>query len=125
MSSLKKVKLTTQMTKDRVFGFVRRIEQALESYRNIPVIISYLCLAYYSISEYFDKARTDCFKITDDKLTITNIKKCIDEKHTIFMKQWIDSQCDLICEWLFKINTYTQPDCMCIGWGEVKIQKVS
>ena len=55
---------------------------------------------------YFDNARKDCFKISDDKLTITNIEKISDFDHTIYMKHWIDSTSNQIIKWRFKINEH-------------------
>ena len=101
--ALKTAKSVDQKTRDIVYGFVKRMEKSLW-FRNIPTEIYELCLAFYFLPEFFDKARRDCFKISDDKLTVTCIKRCNYNQHTIYMKKWIESTSCCIAKWRFKIN---------------------
>ena len=72
--TLQNVKFADKRTRSIVYGFIRRIENSL-SISNIPTEIYDIFLAFYYCPEFFDKARLDCFKISDDKLKITNIKE--------------------------------------------------
>ena len=67
-----------------VFGHIREQESLLKLF-TIPPIIAYLCIAYFYNPEYFARAREDCFKTSEDKMTITNIKMVGWGKHRIYM----------------------------------------
>ena len=92
-----------QKSRDIVYGFIKRMEKSL-SLKNIPSEINDICLAFYYFPEFFDKARPDRFKISADKLTVTNFEYCNVWSHTIYMKQWIESESHEIVKWTFKIS---------------------
>ena len=52
-----------------VFGYVRDIEKSNKLI--IPSLVTHLCLLFYVLSEYFERARSDQFEISEDKLSIT------------------------------------------------------
>ena len=108
--NLQNIKLVDQRTKDIVYGFIKRMEKSL-LLKHIPIEIYDICLAFYYFPEFFNKAREDCFKISDDKLTITAIMDCSYHKHTIFMKRWIDSNTNIIAKWRFRINNISLHGC--------------
>ena len=66
-------KTADERTKCIIFGYFRKQESLLKT--SIPPIICYLCMGYYYNPEYFSRAKEDCFIISDDKLTVTNIKQ--------------------------------------------------
>ena len=86
-----------------MYGFIKRTEKSL-ALKAIPTEIYDIFLAFYYFGEYFDKARDDWFKISDDKLTITSTEHCDYSNHTIYMKQIFHSLSNEIIEWTFKIN---------------------
>ena len=87
-----------------IFGYTRRQENELELSTNIPPLIYHFVAAFHHIDEYFDQAVKDCFTISDDKLTITNIKFCHWGHHTIYLNQWIPSKSKYSYRWKFRIN---------------------
>ena len=79
MLALETVEDAPQITIDVVFGYIR-----LQNL-NIPKGITMICLKYISENiEWFSGFRDDCFKVSDDKLTITSIQNCDFDNHTIF-----------------------------------------
>ena len=103
MDSLQSVKCADQRAKDIVYGFIKHMEQSL-ALRAIPTEIYDIFLAFYYFGEYFYKAREDCFKISDDKSTITCIKDCSYTNHTIYLEQIIPSLSKEIISWTFRVN---------------------
>lgn len=87
-----------------VFGYLRNMDSRFSLSSHIPPLVSHLCLRFYFIFECFDEARTDCFKISDDRLTIANIKQC-GYQHTIFLCKWIESTSKSIATWKFERNS--------------------
>eukprot|EP01084_Bolivina_argentea_P253347 425531_1 len=103
MSTLQAVKNVNKRTKLTVFGYIR--EQELRQSFNIPLLISYTCLVYYYVPEFITKARNDYFKVSTDKLTVTNNKEyCNSYFQTIYLNQWIHSTSKMISKWIFYIN---------------------
>eukprot|EP01084_Bolivina_argentea_P118376 210050_1 len=100
MSSLQQLKYVNKKFKYCVFGYIRESESKLEL-PPIPMLISYICLSYYYFADFFSKAREDHFKISNDKLTITNIKYCDYRNHSIFLNEWIDATSNTIVTWTF------------------------
>ena len=93
MSALQTVEIAQQLTNDVVSGYLRKG-------------IKLICLKYYNEDiEWFGGFRDDCFKLSDDKMTITNIKSCNFANHTIFGNVWIPSTSKTISKWTLKINT--------------------
>ncbi len=92
--------------KSIVFGYIRKHE-SLKSV-NIPSVISYTCLKYYFINEFFDKAPNNYFEISNDKMMITNIGTIIDHTflfdHTIYCHQWIPTSSNIMVKWTFFIK---------------------
>ena len=86
-----------------IFGYVRN-EEKIQKLSNIPMAILYLCLLYYYEPECFAQARPDCFRISGDGLSITNIKFCSIYEHSIYLNRWIPSNTDMIYKWIFKIE---------------------
>lgn len=66
------LELTDQRTKDSVFGFAR---QSFQNY-DIPDLVQYLCLQYYSRCEFFAKYDPDCISNADDIITSKSSANC-------------------------------------------------
>ena len=103
MSFPKLLENVNKQVKYCVFGYIRNIE-LLFKFPSIPIVIFYLCLGYYYNAEQFEDARKDCFRISNDKLTITNIKRCRFPNHTIYLQRFIESTIERVIKWTFKIN---------------------
>eukprot|EP01084_Bolivina_argentea_P254612 428071_1 len=103
MSSMKRIKNVDAHSKYCVFGYIREMELNLKL-PTIPLLISYICVSYFYEPEYFSKARPDCFKISENKLTITNIKTTNDNTHTVYCHKWTNSMSNSIVKWTFVIN---------------------
>ena len=105
MASLQVGKNAAKRSKSTIFGYLREQESLLKlSIPSIPPIIAYLCIAYFDNPEFFARAREDCFVISNDKLTVTNIAEIVWRKHCIYLNQWIESTSKLIATWTFKID---------------------
>ena len=112
MAALQTVKNARQITIDVVFGYFR-----LQNL-NIPKGIKLICLKYYNENiEWFSGFREDCFKVSDDKMTITNIKNCDFDNHTIFGNVWIPSTSKTVSKWTLNITTNKMNDAMYIGFA--------
>ena len=97
-SSLKRLKQINNKDKFAVFGYIRETENE-SSLLTIPMMIYYLCLAYYFQEDYFDESRSN-MAISADKLTATHNG----EWAYAYCKQWIDSHVEQITKWIIKIN---------------------
>ena len=103
--------ITNSNTKDLVCGYIKEHKLSLKL-ETIPQLIPYL-VAAFSNGDYFASARDDCFKISEDKLTVTNIKKCSLSEQGIYLSHWVQSTSDKEIKWKFKINKLQ--DDMCFG----------
>ena len=104
MASLEVAKDADYQTKFATFGYLRKQETSLKL-STIPPIIACLSIAYLYNPEYFATAWQDWFSISDDKLTIRNINRNIDQSaHCIYMNKWIESTSKSIATWTFKIH---------------------
>ena len=73
--SLSCIKSINVKSRDAVFGFVRTSQSLLDTNNpcyNIPDLVSYICLIYYYISEYFT-VYGSCIQYNEQTNTITNI----------------------------------------------------
>eukprot|EP01084_Bolivina_argentea_P064460 117565_1 len=105
---------TANATKNCVFGYIRR--ESKSSKCVIPTVIYQICLAFYSILEYFEKSADD-ITISVDKMSIT--KTLTYAKHTgyyfarpdrswrnfSYLSSWIQSNEPQIVKWTFKVNS--------------------
>eukprot|EP01084_Bolivina_argentea_P173913 301256_1 len=102
--SLKSSKQASNRVKLIVFGYIREHESS--ELIIIPSLISYTCLTYCFVHEYFAKALEDYFKISNDKMMVTNIKGKIGVGfHTIYCNQWINTSSNIIAKWTFFIKS--------------------
>ena len=113
-ASLQDIKHANLRDKNLIFGYIRSVEFELEL-DNIPPLISHLILLFYYVSECFDRATKEKFKISEDKLTVTNISSD-GWDHTIYCRKAIDSMSDLIYKWTFEMNGTYDSWC-CAGFG--------
>lgn len=90
--------------KSIVFGYIREHESTDDAI-NIPPLVSYKCLKYYCSDEYFSRALEDFFTISNDKMTITNIRNIPVHAHTIYCNKWIESLSNVIVKWTFSIKS--------------------
>ena len=98
---LKKIRWSTKCI---VFGYIRKCQQLLPSnkaYFNIPTLVTYTCLSYYYIAEYFDIAGGNT-SISSDKRTA--IKSHSSWSNSTFGKMEINSQSNEIYEWKIKLT---------------------
>eukprot|EP00483_Globobulimina_turgida_P010873 UN10894 len=107
MSAVRVLQIYDQRTIDIVFGYIKSLE-SLFKLTNMPEGIRQICLMYYYITEFFNNARPDCFKISQDKLAVTNIKYCTFGRHTIYGKLWIPSTSKSIHKWTLHIHVATE-----------------
>ena len=84
-----------------IFGYLRRIESSHGIV--VPLEIKYI-FAQYAILEFISIARFDHFEITNNALTVKNIKDCDFKDHTIICNEWVDSMVNGIYKWTFKIR---------------------
>ena len=89
-----------------VFGYGRRVQK--ESLLNIPLMINYLCLAYYFHGEYFEKCGNN-LEISNGDATLTKTGKSRNWKDTAYLKIWIKSNIKQIASWKFRMDKI--PDC--------------
>ena len=90
-------------TKNLVMGYIRDSESSLHL-EAVPMMISYLISIFYHISEHITKVRDDCHQISDDKLTVTNIKQCRLNQQGIYLNEWVQSMSNMTFTWTFLIN---------------------
>ncbi len=99
-----------------VFGYIRQQESS--SSINIPKMLSFLCLSYYLVDEYFKKALKKYVDISNDNMMITNIGGQIPNEYysldlgtknwcsnyTIYCNQWIPTMATIMVQWTFFIK---------------------
>ena len=123
MCSLVNIKDVDQKTKDIVFGYIHRMESSL-NFELIPPLVSHLCLLFYYIQEFFAQIRNDYFKLSQNKLKVTNIsQKGVGFDHSILLNKWIDSTSKCIVKWTFIVNDICQGFSHPIGIGLTSIDK--
>ena len=97
---------TDKRTEVTVCGYIRQMEAVLEL-SIVPPLVIHLCIMFYYIQEFFDRAPENLFEISDDKLAIIN-KSNFDSwsgwDHTIYCHYLIDSMSDLLYKWTFKFT---------------------
>lgn len=104
MSAFKISKKANEPTKMLIYGFIKAAQKELNILlNNIPIPIQQYIVAYYYLHEYFYKAPDNHFEISDNKLTITNIKNT-PHQYQVWMNQSVSSLSDNIFTWRFKIN---------------------
>ena len=103
MAHLQVGKNADKRSKYTVFGYTRKLEESLKL-QTIPPIVLYLCIAYIYNPEFFARVREDAFKISDDKLSVTNIQEILWSQHCIYLNQWIESTSKSIVTWIFKMD---------------------
>ena len=103
-----KLKLVDSRTKHLVFGFIRIAqskllnENKIKIFLNIPPLISYICLLYYFIGDYFD-VLGDSIELSKDKTVITKTESS-GWSNSNYGKICIDSQSNAIFKWYLKLN---------------------
>ena len=73
-----------------VFGYVHDMELELQLMEIASLIINVI-LGFYYNPEFITKYLDEYFKVSDDRLTITNIKEIDVCEHGIYLNQWIES----------------------------------
>ena len=112
VTSLKLLKEANANIQSTIFGYMRQHQDALAI--NIPSMISYLCMAFYFIPEFFEKSQNEEWvQISQNKMTATNIKQLDKYRrhkyNPIFCHQWIISTRNCICIWKFRIEEFGSP----------------
>ena len=87
-------------TKFIVFAYYRQHELLFNM--SIPSVIPYLSVAYYYNREFFAKGREDCYKISEDGLTVISVRNVKWNAGCVYLNKWIES--GSIASWKFKIN---------------------
>ena len=98
LKELKKINDTHKFT---VFGYAKRVQK--ESSLTIPLMINYLCLAYYFHGEYFEKCGNN-LEISNGAVTLTKIGKSRNWRDTAYGKIWIKSNMKQVASWKFRID---------------------
>ena len=108
---LNKIKFVDDNSRYLVFGYFRRYQNELNQSQSsnpfciIPELISYTCLLFYYLSEFFDKFDSEQIEVSDDKMTITKKGTNADYwNNTTYGNTWINSMDDLKVAWKMKIN---------------------
>ena len=109
MKYLKSIHNKTQFT---VAGYIRQIQTAL-SLDNLPPLIMYLCLSYFYLGEYLEKAGDD-LTISEDQMTVTKCKNSKSWENNAYGKLWIDSDVDQIAKWKLRIDEINKMAGACI-----------
>ena len=100
-----------------VFGYVRSFESLLtliDGNKQIPVLISYLCLIYYYHGEFFLKCGDD-IKISENKQMIIKESSICGYNNTSYGSTWIKSNDNLICKWSLFINDINDKKTTSVG----------
>lgn len=103
MDPLKIAKFADVRTDHLVFGYIREVESDFDV-PDITSLIIHLILGFYYQFEFITKFRKDCFEVSEDKLTIANIKAIGFSQHAIYFNHWIASTSKSVVQWTFKIN---------------------
>ena len=117
MATLKALQQCSKIRKYAVFGFIRE-ESAQLSLPQIPTIIEYLCLSYYSPdTDFFNEFDKDRIKLSMTQMKATVIKGTFNKSIYVYGYQWINSLSKNKHEWKFKIdsNMVIQPGIMEFG----------
>ena len=93
----------SKFTNSLVSGYVREHRRSLKL-TTIPILITYLIAGFYHLQEFIKKAREDRFRISNDKLTVTNVCFCAFREQGIYLNERIDSMSDYSFTWTFRIN---------------------
>ena len=108
MTALEVLKKADEKTQFTVFGYIREQQDSLSM--NIPENITYSCMGYYFIPEYFDKIKyTDLVNLSDDKMRITYLGKHDwhpNEDNFVQGHQEIKSIAKVVCVWTLKIDKF-------------------
>ena len=118
MSSLKKIKSIDQKTKDLIFGYIRESNESI-SYTTIPMMINYICLLYYHLTDRFTKCGVG-MEITSSNSNDSN-KNDVVQLHNGNFDDWRNihgniiinprDNPNLIATWVIKMTF----DCCIIG----------
>ena len=115
MNQLKHIQDSIKYT---VFGYVRSYEPTLkliDGNKQIPVLISYLCLTYYYHGESFIKS-VDDIKISANKMSITKISSISRYNNTSYGTIWIPSiGKPVIAKWSLFINNINHEHTTSVG----------
>ena len=67
-----KIKMIDIRTKTLLFGYIHEAHSLLDTNKNIPDLITYICLSYYYIAEFFTKFG-DSIEYDIETCTVTNV----------------------------------------------------
>eukprot|EP01084_Bolivina_argentea_P026656 49590_1 len=98
-----KLKRVDNHSKDLVFGYIRRIQNAL-SFRDIPPLVCHICLSYYYEDEFFSSAGTEV-TISNDRMTIFKHANISGWSNTSYGNIWIDSHIPQIAKWTIRTKS--------------------
>ena len=107
MEPLRNARSTDGKSQSIVFGYVREMESSFAISEVASLIIN-IILGFYYHEEYITEYVKEFFQISQDRLTITNIKDIYTNFHSIYLNQWIESTSKAIIKWTFKINKLSQ-----------------
>ena len=111
----KKLKLVDQDTKDLTLGFIHQHEREYNLI-SIPLLISYLCLFYFWIKEYFKECTND-IEIYDEKKSIKRITPYADGISLALANILIPGKWKVKAIWTFKLQTSW--DFWLDAWGPI------
>ena len=86
-----------------VFGYVRFLESSLDL-QVVPEPIAWIIFSYYYLTDYFSRFRDDWFRISHDKMRISNLRSASWSWHSVFLNEWIQSTSNTINEWTFSFE---------------------
>ena len=103
MDPLQNAKSADCKTVKLLHGYIHDIESNIKL-TEIASLIFNIILGFYYHSEFVAKFLGDHFRVSEDKLTVTNIAHIGTDRHTIYFNQWLESISESIVTWTFKIN---------------------
>ena len=101
-ADMQKLKRIDIESKSIVFGYIRQISTKLTEY-NVPIVISFICLAFHFCPECFENCGKD-IEIIDNGKTIQKIRNRWNYENITYGNKWVYSMRKQIVKWTFKVD---------------------
>ena len=115
MSSLKKLSKINQRTKYAVYGWIRKAEQEL-NFNNIPMLISCICILYFSEEDIFEILQQE-MKLSNNKKIIWrwSTDRCWENCSCCYGNIVIPSMSDTVCRWDLRVRKLNHKVSLSVG----------
>ena len=111
--AFKQLKKIDKRTQYSVYGWIRNQEKTLRL-RNVPSMISSVCILYFRDDEIFDVIGDD-IKLSENKKSVTKIEKDRNYANNSYGIIEISSMSNLIYQWDLKIVQKKKADALAVG----------